>query len=261
MPRKAESLRIPSPNLPSYDTDEANRLIDKAFDSQGWLDTNEFGETSHNLDKARHAMFVAFTSNHAVTAVAAGKSRKELADLVQERLVTKYGLYVELFPNGPAAIGAPTSEEEQAAKDFIADTLWRWSTTTNRNAWLQKELADSGMIVLEAKKFSTDPTVAPQVGRYVTDVESAMMDFIENKILADVQKKMGEADQWLATIMLRNPELALPAARKAKALLKAAVDSAHHADPNFVRDTLAIGSAASATPSANVSDDESTTEE
>lgn len=52
-----------------------------------------------------------------------------------------------------------------------------------------------------------------QVGRYVTDVESAMMDFIENKVLADVQKKLVEADQWLATLMVRNPELAMPAGR------------------------------------------------
>jgi hypothetical protein len=243
MPRKPESLRIPSPNPPSYDIDEANRLIDQAFESQGWLDTGELfgGGTSHNIDKLRHAVFVAFTTNHAVTSVAARAGRRTFSELVQELATTKYGLYVELFPHGPAAQSAPSSEEEQAAKDYIANYLWRLSTTTNRNAWLQRELADSGLVVLEAKVYSTDPTVPTQPGRYVTDVESAMLEFIEHKVLEDVRKKVSEADEWLATLMLRNPEIALPAARKAKAAIKAAVDSARHANPAYVRETLALG--------------------
>jgi hypothetical protein len=244
MPAKAESLRIPSPHPPSYDTDEANRLIDLAFESQGWLETDGFGETSHDLNKLRHAVFMAYTTNHAVTSVAAGSGRRTFNEMVQERAATKYGLYVELFPDGPAAQNPPASEEEQAAKDYIANYLWKLSTTTNRKAWLQRELADSGLVVLETTKYPDDPTVQPQAGRYVTDVEQAMMDFLEHKVLEDVRKKMAEADAWLATFMHRNPDIALPAARRAKAALKAAVDSAVHANPAYVRETLALNGAA-----------------
>lgn len=240
MARKAESLRIPAPQLPSYDRDEANRLINQAFDQQGWLITDELGETSHDLDKLRHAVFVAFTTNHAVTSVAAGSSRRGFNELVAEKAVTRYGLFVELFPSGPAAQQPPTSEEEEAAKDHIAKYLWGLCTPTNRKAWLQKELADSGLVVVDTKVYSDDPTVPPQPGRYVTNVQQAMMDFLEHKVFEDVRKKMTETDQWLATFMLRNPEIALPAARKAQTALKAAVDSALHANPRYVRETLAL---------------------
>jgi hypothetical protein len=240
MARMPDTLRIPTPQPPSYDVPEANRLIDQAFASQGWLDTNDLGESKHNFDKLRHAVFVAFTTNHIVTSVAAGNGRRTLDNLVNERAITKYGLYIELFPNGPAARSAPASEEEQAAKAYIADYLWKLTTPTSRNAWLQKELADSGLVVLETKLYPTDPSVLPQPGRYVTNVDAMLIDFLEHKVLADVRKKVNDVDQWLATLMLRNPNIALPAARKAKAALKAAVDSAVHANPTYVRETLAL---------------------
>lgn len=256
MPRKAENLRVPRSQPPSYDADAVDQLIDEAFDREGWLLT-ENGEVAHDHDTARHAMFTAMTTNHAVTSVSVGRSRKTFADLVQERAATKYGLYCEVFPHGPAAAGPPQSEEEQAAKDVIANALWRWSTTTSRSGWLQKELGDSGLVVLEAKVYSLDPAVPTQIGRYVTDVESALLDFLETKVIADVQKKIGEADAWLATLMSRNSNIALPAAKKARALMRSALDNAMHANPTFVRETLfALPTASESDSTDDVVDDE-----
>jgi len=240
MPRKAESLRIPSPEPPSYDTDAANRLIDEAFESQGWL-VVEDGEVKHDLTKLRHAMFVAFTSNHVVTSVAAS-NRRAFNERVAEAAVTKYRLYIELFPRGPAAEHAPRTEEEQAAKEQLAKYIWSQSSATNRKGWLQTALAESGLVVLETKVFSTDPGVPPEPGRYVTNVDHAMLDFLEHKVFGDVRKKLGEADAWLATFYARNPDIALPAARKARAALRAAVESVIHANPAYVRETLALTS-------------------
>lgn len=238
MPRKAESLRITQPNPPAYDVAEANRLIDEAFEGQGWLERDLHNEPMHSIDKLRHAIFTTFTTNHVVTSTGA-TARRTFQEMVAAEAVTKYGLYVELFPDGPAAQAAPATEEESAAKDYIANYIWKQTTPTNRNAWLQKELAESGLVVLEAKIYGDDPTVPPQPGRYVTNVEQAMLDFLEHKVLEDVRKKVSEADQWLATFINRNPDIALPAARKAKAALKSAVDSALHANPSYV-ETLSI---------------------
>jgi hypothetical protein len=239
MARKAESLRIPSPKPPSYDVDEANRLIDQAFEAQGWLISDE-GETEHDIDKLRHAIFTVFTTNHIVTSTAAGAKQASFNELVQEAAVTKYRLYIELFPEGPASQNPPENDEEQAAKDFLANYVWKQSTPTNRKAWLQGTLAESGLVVLEAKVFSSDPGVPPEPGRYVTNVDHAMMDFLEHKVFEDVRKKLAEADQWLATFGARNPDLALPAARKARAALKAAVESTLHANPAYVRESLEL---------------------
>jgi hypothetical protein len=242
MPRKAESLRIPRPIPPAYDPDVVDGLIDQAFESRDWLVADMLGETTQDLDALRNEMLRIFMAQHAVTSVATNRSRKTFHDLVQEKAVTKFALYCEVFPDGPAARGAPASEEEQAAKEHLANYLWKQSTTTNRSGWLQKALADSNLVVLEAKVYATDATVPPQPGRYVTDVELALLDFIETKVIGDVRRKIDEADAWLATLMSRNPNIALPAAKKAKALIKAAVDSAVHANPTYVRDTMAITS-------------------
>jgi hypothetical protein len=220
--------------------DEANRLIDKAFESQGWLITED-GETQHDIEKLRHAVFMSFTTNHIVTAAAAGNSHRAFNELVAEAMVTKYRHYIELFPEGPGAQNAPATEEEQAAKDYLANYVWKQTTPTNRKAWLQSTLAESGLVVLEAKWFSPDPGVPPEPGRYVTNVDHAMLDFLEHKVFEDVRKKVAETEAWLVTFYARNPEIALPAARKARAALKAAVDSVLHANPAYVRETREVG--------------------
>lgn len=237
---KAESLRIPAPQRLSYDRDEANSLINEAFDQVGWLQTAENGDTAHDLDKLRHAVFVSFTTEHAVTAIASKSGRQSFNKLVAEKAVTKLGLYVELFPNGPAAQHAPESEEEEAARDYIAKYIWNLTTPSNRKAWLQREVADSGLIVLETKVYPEDPTIPRQPGRYVTDVEHAMLEFLDHKVFEDVRRQLSETDEWLSTFIARKPEIALIASRKARAAIKAAVENATHADPNYVRDSLAI---------------------
>lgn len=237
---KAESLRIPAPKVLTYDLDEANRLVNEAFQSQGWLVTDISGDTFHDTDKLRHAMYMAFTTDHVVTTMASGTNRRTFDRLVSEAAVTKYGLYIELFPNGPGAVSGPVTEEAQAAKDHISTYVWKQCTPTNRSAWLQRELADSNLVVLETRVMPTDPAMSPQPGRYVTNVEHAMLQFLEEKVLEDVRKKIHEADEWIATFTRRNPDIALPAARKAKAALKAAVDAAVHANPAYVRESLAL---------------------
>jgi hypothetical protein len=238
MPR-SDSLYLSAPSLPAYDVDEANRLVDKAFDSRGWLVIDASNSTTHSLDKLRHAIFTTFTTDHIVTSTAM-KSGTPFAELAARAAVTKYRLYIAVFPDGPAAKAAPANAEEQAARDHIANYIWRQCTPTNRKAWLQSELADSRLVVLETKVYSTDPGVAPEPGRYVTDVDQAMLDFLEQKVFEDVRRKMVEADQWLATFMQRNPNIAVPASKKAKAALRAAVDSAIHANPTYVKETLAV---------------------
>lgn len=248
MPRKLESLRLPRPNPPGYDLDEADRLVDEAFEGQGWL-LKDDGEVSHDVDKLRHAMFMAFTTNHIVTTVGGGSGRKNFNQLAADAAVTKYRLYIELFPNGPGAQAPAASKEEQAAKDHLAKYIWQQSTPTNRKAWLQRELADSGLVVLETKVTSEDPGVPDQPGRYCTNVDHAMLDFLEHKVFEDIRKKVSEADAWLQTFAERNPNIALPAARKARSALRAAVDSARYANPAFVRESLSL-------PSSDDADDE-----
>jgi hypothetical protein len=237
-----ETIRITAPSIPPYDIVEANRLIDQAFESRGWLLTGDDGEPVHDMEKMRHAVFVAFTTEHIVTSTNAKSGRRAFDQQVAEAAVTKFGLYVEVFPDGPAAKGAPASAEEQAAKEQIAAKLWSLCTSTNRKGWLQREVGPSGLVVLETKVFSDDPTTPPQAGRFVTNVDHAMMDFLDHKVFEDVRKKLLEMDAWLGTFYQRNPNIALPAARKAKAALKAAVDSAAHANPTYVRESLALTS-------------------
>lgn len=238
MTRKAESLRITAPSVPAYDVDEANRLVDEAFAGRGWLLTDESGETYHAVDKLRHTLFNAFTTDHIVTTAAVKAGKSTFNEMAAQAAVPKYRLYIELFPNGPGAQQPPTSPEEHAAREFLVGQIWRLCTPTNRKAWLQNELAASNLVVLETRVFSDDPGVAPEPGRYVTNVEQAMLDFLEHKIFEDVRKKLAEADQWLATFAQRNPDIALPAAKKARAALKAAVDSAIHANPAYIKSSL-----------------------
>src|SRR5688572_16012886 len=153
MPAKAQTLRIPERIPPAYDLAEANRLIDKAFDRRGWLETNQDGTVVHDLEKMRHAMYMAFVTNHHVGDIASKTNRRTFSDLVQERSVSKYELYVEVFPDGPGAGPIPPTAEEQGAKDHIADQLWKLCSAANRSGWLQKELAESGLLVIETKKF------------------------------------------------------------------------------------------------------------
>lgn len=240
MPRKNEILRIPPAQPPAFDIAEANRLITAAVASQGWLLDPDGTEPIHDVDKLRHAVFTSFTTNHIVTSTATRRSRKAFNELAAEAAVTKYALYVEIFPEGPAAQSPPGNEEEQAAKDWLAAYLWKLSTPTNRRAWLQSELDQSGLVVLETKVYPEDPTTPPQPGRYVTDVDQAMLEFLEHKVFGDVRKKLSETDAWLATFYKRNPGIALTASRKARAALKAAVDSAVNANPQYVRETLEL---------------------
>jgi hypothetical protein len=99
-------------------------------------------------------------------------------------------------------------------------------------------LAASGLVVLETTKFAEDTTKQNEMGRFVTDVESAMLEFLENKVFEDVRRKINEADAWLATFMKRSPGISITASRKAKAALKSAVDSAVHANPAYVREMI-----------------------
>jgi len=238
MSRKAENLRIPVPKPPTYNVEEAHRLIDEAFKNQGWSHDDGGEEIRHDIDAMRQAIFHAFTTSHVVTSTAVGENKKAFNEFVSAVAVTKYKLYTEVFPG--AQHGGGRSPEEIAAKEFIADYIWRQCTATNRSGWLQKALAESQLVVLDTTVHSEDPQVPPQPGRYVTNVDHAMLEFLDNKVLADVQKKMQDMNAWLAVFYRRNPEIAMKASRKAKAAIKAAIDSSPNANPTWVRENLAL---------------------
>lgn len=234
---------------PRYDVERANDLIDEAFADRGWtIEDAESEDTAHDVGAMRAAVFEAFANNHVVRTPRQLPQRAMARELAR-RAVTKGELYREVFPMGPGAMTQADTPEEEAARNFLTTEVWKLCGPS-RSSWVQKQagVSGSGLVLCETKVERTRTSEETGVtepgkdlGRFLTDSPKLILDYlVANKIMASLSRKADDIDKYLEEVERRQPAVAEQIARYAKAETRAALAKIKHADPAWVRETLAL---------------------
>ncbi len=212
------------------DEELVEKIKAEALIQAGYSVTTEDGAVRSDVRQLQVAVFEGMRDRHIVS----GKG-----DL-STRSATSFELYQEVLPDGPGVRSLARTDEEHAVQSQLTKLVWGYANV-GINSFVQKHVADRGLVLCEAKVARTkineethkrQPTT--ELARFLTLDGELIMTYYTGPAGAAFLRAARKLDAQLGLVADRRPELSVPVAKQLHTVVRQAVASIPHADTRSV---------------------------